>query len=64
MNEPMTSSTRITVVDIDMPFGSMVRFMIKLAFAAIPAYLIILFIVFLVIALTGGAAALLGNLVG
>lgn len=32
---------RVSVIDIDMPFGSMVSFMIKWAFAAIPAFIII-----------------------
>jgi hypothetical protein len=32
---------RVTVVDIDMPFGSMVRFMVRWAVATIPAVLIL-----------------------
>lgn len=32
---------RVTVVDIDMPFGSMVGFMVKWAVATIPALLIL-----------------------
>lgn len=35
---------RVTVVDIDMPFNSMVGFMVKWAIAAIPAILIVTFI--------------------
>ena len=31
----------VSVVDIDMPFGSMVLFMVKLAIAAIPAFIIL-----------------------
>ena len=41
---PSVSVTRVSVIDVDMPFGSMVKFMIKWALAAIPA-VIILFIV-------------------
>jgi hypothetical protein len=44
---------RVTVVDIDMPFGSMVGFMVKWALAAIPAILIL-----------AGLAALLGFVFG
>ncbi len=40
MTEPSTS--RVTVADFDMPFLSMVRFMIKWAIAAIPAIFIIM----------------------
>lgn len=33
--------TRVAVVDVDMPFGSMVTFMVKWALAAIPAMIIL-----------------------
>ena len=53
---------RISVVDFDMPFGRMVVFMIKWAFAAIPAIIIIWAVVFsflLILAMFfGGIAAL------
>lgn len=39
MHYPDTSGTRITGIDI--PFGQLVVFLIKLAFAAIPATIII-----------------------
>jgi hypothetical protein len=39
--EPNTPSQRVSVVDINMPFGSMVLFMVKWAIAAIPALLIL-----------------------
>ena len=32
---------RIVITDIDMPFGSMVRFMIRWALAAVPAAIIL-----------------------
>ena len=42
---------RISVVDFDMPFGRMVVFMIKWAFAAIPAIIVIWAVVFLALLL-------------
>jgi hypothetical protein len=38
---PNGSINRVTVTDVDMPFLSMVRFMVKWAIAAIPALLIL-----------------------
>lgn len=38
---PVTQRTEVIVVDIEMPFGSMVRFMVKWAIAAIPALIIL-----------------------
>jgi hypothetical protein len=38
---PDGSTNRVTVTDVDMPFLSMVRFMVKWAIAAIPALLIL-----------------------
>ncbi len=54
-----TPPQRVHVIDFDMPFGSMVMFMIKWALAAIPA-MIILFLVYMLIAgtLIGGCASL------
>jgi len=57
---------RVTVSDVDMPFWSMVRFMVKWAFASIPALLlIILFSVVIWTALFAGigltGAALVGG---
>ena len=37
----MLDSSEITIVDIRMPFGSMVVFMVKAALAAIPAAIIL-----------------------
>ena len=42
---------RVVVMDIDMPFGSMIAFMVKWAFAAIPALLILGIVGFFVSAL-------------
>lgn len=36
---------RVTVTDLDMPFWSMVHFMIKAAFAAIPAIIAVIIII-------------------
>lgn len=38
---------KVVVTDIDMPFGSMVSFMVKWAIASIPAFLILLIIGFI-----------------
>ena len=39
---PPQQTARVTVTDIDMPFWSMVRFMVKWAVAAIPALVLLL----------------------
>ena len=44
---------RVTIVDIRMPFWSMVIFMVKAAIASIPAFLILSLIGSLVFALLG-----------
>jgi hypothetical protein len=48
-----SQNTDVTVVDIKMPFWSMVIFMVKLAIAAIPAILIL-----------GALGAILGGFLG
>jgi hypothetical protein len=40
--------TTVRIADIEMGFGSMVRFMVKWAFAAIPAIIIIFIICFII----------------
>jgi len=52
-----THATRVTIADFDMPFMSIVGFMLKVALAAIPAALV-LFVVFAV--LTGILTGLTG----
>lgn len=47
-------NNRITIVDIRMPFWSMVIFMVKAAIASIPAFVILSVIGSLVFALLGG----------
>ena len=49
-------SNKVTVVDIDMPFWSMVSFMVKWAIAAIPAILILTFLGFIIVVFLGGLA--------
>jgi len=46
--------TAVVVKDFDMPFGSMVSFMVKWAIAAIPAFIILLVIFMLAGAVLGG----------
>ena len=41
----MDQRQQVTVVDIKMPFGSMVVFMVKWAIASIPAFLILVALV-------------------
>lgn len=47
---PLANKDEVVVVDVKMPFWSMVAFLVKLSFAAIPAIIIIA----LVYALIGG----------
>ena len=44
-------SNTVTIVDIRMPFGSMVVFMVKWAIASIPAFLILAVLGFFIVAL-------------
>jgi hypothetical protein len=50
-------SNQVTIVDFDMPFLSMVNFMIKWAVASIPAMIII----FMLFSMFGGCVAALVN---
>jgi hypothetical protein len=54
--EPTGPVTRVSVVDVNMPFGSMVSFMVKWALAAIPALLILAVVGFVLSALLAGIA--------
>lgn len=51
--------SRVAVIDVDMPFLSMVRFMVKWAIAAIPALVILIvvgaFVATLSLSLLGGS---------
>jgi len=59
MDEPNTN--RVAVTDFDMPFLSMVRFMVKWAVAAIPAIFIIMFAAALFWGIVLGAVTALGT---
>lgn len=48
------NDTRVVVVDIRMPFWSMVVFMVKLAIASIPAFIILSILSAVVMAVFGG----------
>jgi len=52
----MENSTEITIVDVKMPFISMVVFMVKAAVAAIPAVIILTVIFGIIAAMFGGFA--------
>jgi hypothetical protein len=54
MSHETDNATRVIVTDIHMPFWSMVRFMVKWAFAAIPALIILGVLGALLSALLGG----------
>jgi len=60
-----SSNSTVTIVDIKMPFMSMVIFMIKAAIAAIPAFLILSLIItgisVLLSAIFGGGAMMMSQ---
>jgi hypothetical protein len=51
--KPRPTEMRVVVTDINMRFSSMIVFMIKWAFAAIPAIIIIFLIMSIIIGITG-----------
>ena len=57
----MEHQNEVTIVDIKMPFGSMVVFMVKTAIAAIPAVIILALIFALLGAIFGGIFGGLGG---
>ena len=58
---PRPERQEVIVTDINMPFASMVGFMVKWAFASIPAMIIIAFLGFL---LAMGGGVLMGVIAG
>jgi hypothetical protein len=50
----MEQEQKVVVVDVNMKFGSMVIFLVKLAIAFIPAAIILFFVGLVVAALFGG----------
>src|SRR5436853_3732006 len=57
----MSDENRVAVIDVDMPFGSMVRFMVKWAIASIPALLILTFLTAVFWVSLIGVAASIGS---
>lgn len=55
-------SERVTIVDIDIPFGKMVGLIIKWTLASIPAMIIVSIIFMLIAALFSGVLAGVGSL--
>ena len=54
---PRATPSRVQIIDVDMPFASMVGFMIKWALASIPALIILFCIVGFGVAVLGGIGA-------
>ena len=61
MTNTPAGSTEVTVVDVQMPFGSMVVFILKWTLAAIPAMIILGIIAAIFVAIFGG---ILGGVLG
>jgi hypothetical protein len=58
MNEPVSSvPSRVTITDVDMPFVSMVKFILKWTLASIPAILIMVLLGAVLSALFAGVIA-------
>jgi hypothetical protein len=57
MNGATAGRTEVTVVDVQMPFGSMVVFILKWTLAAIPAMIILFIIAAVMAAVFGGIFA-------
>lgn len=54
--------SRVSIVDINMPFGSMVLFMVKWSLAAVPALIILTFIFGIIFSLLFGTLAAMFHL--
>jgi hypothetical protein len=57
-------STRVVIADFDMPFWSLVNFMIKVAIASIPATIIVSIIGFVIVFIGSFVLAACGVAVG
>jgi len=55
------TNNQVVITDIRMPFGSMVVFMVKVAIAAIPAFIILTILGAIAVAVLGGIGAGLGS---
>ena len=53
INNNTTKAIKVEVTDIKMGFQSMIEFMVKLAFASIPAILIITIVIYMLIGVLG-----------
>ena len=53
INNNTTKAIKVEVTDIKMQFQSMIVFMVKLAFASIPAILIITIVIYMLLAVLG-----------
>ena len=53
INNNTTKAIKVEVTDIKMGFQSMIEFMVKLAFASIPAILIITIVIYMLLAVLG-----------
>jgi hypothetical protein len=62
MNQPPLSPNHVVVTDVRMPFWSMVVFMVKLAIAAIPAFILLAIIGAIATAILGALGMGLGSL--
>ena len=51
---PLQRTQEVRIVDINMPFWSMVKFMVKLSLASIPAYIILVIIFAVIFLIFGG----------
>jgi len=58
----MENQSEVTIVDVKIPFGSMVVFMVKAAIAAIPAVIILTIIFAILVAVFGGMLVGFGNM--
>lgn len=65
MSEPKRQSVQVTITDIEIPFGTLVMFFIEIAFAALPAILLLFVAFFSLGALVGAIApdSALGQLI-
>ncbi|HEY5716081.1 MAG TPA: hypothetical protein VIS54_06665 [Psychromonas sp.] len=54
MSDMQSHEQQVTIVDIKMPFMSMVVFLVKFAIASIPAFIILSFLFMILGALFGG----------
>ena len=64
LNSKRDKGQPVHITDLDLPFGSMVMFMIKWSVAAIPAMIVLGFIFLIPFLMLGGLAGILGGMAG